>query len=121
MKMFRVEALCGDAKLWEVMRCLEETKCVNILARPIGGEDGVIKSNGKHADNPREGSMIDTVLNIVRNADAPIKASDIKAALTAAYGRPVIKPHGMLFVLKKRKLIRTVGGGCYVATKREAA
>jgi hypothetical protein len=111
MKQFAIQAVCDEKVLWEIMKLLEGSRCTNIMARPLanGAEPRATKPNGM--------TRIDAALNIIREHGKMIRASEVRDALKKQ-GYVGEQVGGMLHVLQERKLIRRIGSGKYLATRK---
>jgi hypothetical protein len=108
MRQFTIQAICEEKVLWGIMKTLEDNHCTGILARPL--------ANGA-ATKPNGITRIDAALEIIRKNGKAIRALEVRHELQKA-GFPGIQVGSMLHVLQERKLIRRVGPGKYIATKK---
>jgi hypothetical protein len=115
MKMFAIQAMCPEKHLWDVMRRLEQAGCIGMQSRPLlNGHDD--SPNGKHEPGT---TIRDLVLKLFRESKGSVTSKDVKIAMRAAGF--VTQPYGVLFNLKKEKLIRRVSAGTYALTTRGEA
>ncbi len=117
MKMFAIQAMCPEKHLWDVMRRLEQAGCIGMQSRPLlNGHDDSPKTNGKR--EPRT-TIRDLVLKLFRESKGSVTSKEVKTAMQAAGF--VTQPYGVLFSLKKEKLIRRVSAGTYALTTKGEA
>jgi hypothetical protein len=111
LKQFTIQAVCETKSLWEVMQFLESKRCTGILARPLANGAG----QGLRA-KPNGMSRIDAALAILRQQTKPMRTVELRDVLQGQ-GFPG-QVGSMLHMLLTRKLIRRVGAGKYMATKK---